>query len=98
MAATRTQKEIRQRAPIWLVMLLIMNFAVMAVDANRRFTQQQTIKGLAQAVFSPIQTQPHGFPALAAALSMRSSTFAVRLGKTELERTSGPNRAGTTQH
>ena len=55
MAATRTQKEIRQRAPIWLVMLLIMNFAVMAVDANRRFTQQQTIKGLAQAVFSPIQ-------------------------------------------
>ena len=36
-------------------MLLIMNFAVMAVDANRRFTQQQTIKGLAQAVFSPIQ-------------------------------------------
>ncbi|MFZ0062762.1 MAG: rod shape-determining protein MreC [Pyrinomonadaceae bacterium] len=55
MAATRTQKEIRQRAPIWLVMLLIANFAVMAVDANRRFTQQQTLKGLVQAVFSPIQ-------------------------------------------
>ena len=55
MAATRTQKEIRQRAPIWLVMLLIANFAVMAVDANRRFTQQQTFKGLVQAVFSPIQ-------------------------------------------
>ncbi|HET6668789.1 MAG TPA: rod shape-determining protein MreC [Pyrinomonadaceae bacterium] len=55
MAATRTQKEIRQRAPIWLVMLLITNFAVMAVDANRRFTQQQTFKGLVQAVFSPIQ-------------------------------------------
>ncbi len=55
MAATRTQKEIRQRAPIWLVMLLFANFVVMAVDANQRFAQQQTFKGLVQAVFSPIQ-------------------------------------------
>jgi rod shape-determining protein MreC len=56
MAATRTQKEIRQRAPIWLVMLLLANFAVMAVDARDRFAQQQTFKGLVQAFFSPIQT------------------------------------------
>ena len=56
MAATRTQKEIRQRAPIWLVMLLFVNFAVMAVDARERFTQAQTFKGLVQAVFSPIQS------------------------------------------
>ena len=55
MAATRTQKEIRQRAPIWLVMLLFANFVVMAVDANQRFAQQQTFKGLVQAAFSPIQ-------------------------------------------
>ena len=56
MAATRTQKEIRQRAPIWLIMLLFVNFAIMAVDARERFTQQQTFKGLVQAVFSPVQS------------------------------------------
>lgn len=56
MAASRTQKEIRQRAPIWLVMLLFANFVVMAVDARERFTQQQTFKGLVQAVFSPFQS------------------------------------------
>ena len=55
MAATRTQKEIRQRAPIWLVMLLFVNFVVMAIDARGRFTQEQTVKGFVQAVFSPIQ-------------------------------------------
>ncbi|MDQ3472388.1 MAG: hypothetical protein M3447_01495, partial [Acidobacteriota bacterium] len=55
MAATRTQKEIRQRAPIWLVMLLFVNFVVMAVDANERFEQEQKFKGITQAVFSPIQ-------------------------------------------
>jgi rod shape-determining protein MreC len=55
MAATRTQREIRQRAPIWLVMLLFANFVVMAVDARERFAQQQSFKGLVQAVFSPIQ-------------------------------------------
>ena len=53
---TRTQKEIRQRAPIWLVMLLAVNFVVMAVDARGRFAQQQTFKGFIQAAFSPIQT------------------------------------------
>lgn len=56
MAATRTQKEIRQRAPIWLVMLLATNFVVMAVDARGRFAQQQTFKGFIQAVFSPLQS------------------------------------------
>ena len=56
MAATRTQKEIRQRAPIWLVMLLFVNFVVMAVDARGRFAQQQTFKGFIQAAFSPIQS------------------------------------------
>lgn len=56
MAATRTQKEIRQRAPIWLVMLLFVNFVVMAVDARGRFAQQQTFKGFIQAIFSPIQS------------------------------------------
>ena len=56
MAATRTQKEIRQRAPIWLVMLLFANFVVMAVDARDRFAQQQAFKGFVQATVSPIQS------------------------------------------
>ena len=34
MAAIRTQREIRQRAPIWLVVLLLTNLVIMAVDAR----------------------------------------------------------------
>ena len=34
MASVRTQKEIRQRAPIWLVTLLVANLVIMAVDAR----------------------------------------------------------------
>jgi rod shape-determining protein MreC len=56
MAASRTQKEIRQRAPIWLVILLFANFVVMAIDARDRFTQQQAFKGFVQAMVSPIQS------------------------------------------
>ena len=56
MAAIRTQKEIRQRAPIWLVILLFANFVVMAIDARDRFTQQQAFKGFVQAMVSPIQS------------------------------------------
>jgi rod shape-determining protein MreC len=56
MAASRTQKEIRQRAPIWLVILLFANFVVMAIDARDRFTQQQAFKGFMQAMVSPIQS------------------------------------------
>ena len=56
MAASRTQKEIRQKAPIWLVILLFANFVVMAIDARDRFTQQQAFKGFVQAMVSPIQS------------------------------------------
>ncbi len=55
MASSRTQKEIRQRAPLWLVMLLFANFIVMAVDAKDSFTQQNVLKGGIQAVVSPVQ-------------------------------------------
>jgi rod shape-determining protein MreC len=55
MASSRTQKEIRQRAPLWLVMLLFANFIVMAIDAKDSFTQQDVVKGGIQAVFSPVQ-------------------------------------------
>jgi rod shape-determining protein MreC len=55
MASSRTQKEIRQRAPVWLVMLLFGNLIVMAIDAQDTFTQQSTFKGGFQAVVSPVQ-------------------------------------------
>jgi rod shape-determining protein MreC len=55
MASSRTQKEIRQRAPIWLVMLLFANLIVMAIDAQDNFTQQSVFKGGIQAIVSPVQ-------------------------------------------
>ncbi|HET6892080.1 MAG TPA: rod shape-determining protein MreC [Pyrinomonadaceae bacterium] len=56
MASVRTQREIRQRAPIWLVMLLFANLVVMAVDAREKFTKESAIKGSAQAIASPFQS------------------------------------------
>ncbi len=56
MAASRTQKEIRQRAPIWLVILLFANFVVMAVDARNNVTKQNAVRGMMQTVASPVQT------------------------------------------
>lgn len=55
MASSRTEKEIRQRAPIWLVMLLFANVVVMAIDAQENFTKQNAFKGGIQAVASPVQ-------------------------------------------
>ena len=55
MASSRTQKEIRQRAPIWLVMLLFANLIVMAFDAQENFTKQNVFKGGVQALASPVQ-------------------------------------------
>jgi rod shape-determining protein MreC len=55
MSSSRTEKEIRQRAPIWLVMLLFANLVVMAIDAQENFTKQNVFKGGIQAVASPVQ-------------------------------------------
>ncbi len=55
MASSRTQKEIRQRAPIWLVMLLFANLIVMAFDAQENFTKQNVFKGGIQTLASPVQ-------------------------------------------
>jgi rod shape-determining protein MreC len=52
MASSRTQKEIRQRAPIWLGILLVANLIVMAIDAQEK---QNIFKGGIQAVASPVQ-------------------------------------------
>jgi rod shape-determining protein MreC len=55
MASIRTQKEIRQRAPLWLGMLLFANLIVMAVDARNNFVQQRIFRGWKQAIVSPFQ-------------------------------------------
>src|SRR6478672_6283988 len=56
MASIRTQKEIRQRAPIWLVCLLFANLTIMAVDARDNVTKQRLFRVWAQALFSPVQS------------------------------------------
>src|SRR5712691_8057136 len=56
MASIRTQKEIRQRAPVWLVMLLLTNLAIMAADARDNATKQHLLRVWVQAVASPAQS------------------------------------------
>ncbi len=55
MAAIRTQREIRQRAPWWLFGLLLLNFALMTYDARDDSTKQRKIRSITQAVTYPIQ-------------------------------------------
>ncbi len=55
MASVRTQKEIRQRAPIWLVSLLVINLVVMAVDARDADGQQKLLRVWTQTFASPFQ-------------------------------------------
>ena len=54
MATVRTQREIRQRAPIWLIILLFANFVIMAIDA-RESDKQRVIRVWTQAIASPFQ-------------------------------------------
>lgn len=56
MATARTQKEIRQRAPIWLVMLLVANFAIMAFYARDNASNQRLARVWVQAIASPFQS------------------------------------------
>ena len=60
MAATRTQREIRQRAPIWLVVLLLTNLVIMAVDARDSVTRQRLLRVWVQALASPAQSITSG--------------------------------------
>ena len=55
MAAIRTQREIRQRAPWWLFALLLLNFALMTFDARDGATKQRKIRSIAQTVVDPVQ-------------------------------------------
>jgi len=60
MAATRTQREIRQRAPIWLGILLLTNLVIMAVDARDGTTRQRMLRVWIQAIASPAQSISSG--------------------------------------
>lgn len=55
MAAIRTQREIRQRAPWWLFALLVLNFGLMTYDARDAETKQRKIRSLAQTIMYPLQ-------------------------------------------
>ena len=56
----RTQKELRQRAPLWLVGLLALNFGLMTWDARDAVTKQRLVRVWAQAVASPAQNAVTG--------------------------------------
>jgi rod shape-determining protein MreC len=56
MASIRSEKEIRQRAPIWLVMLLFGNVVIMATDARDGVTKQRLVRSWLQAIVSPVQS------------------------------------------
>ena len=60
MAAIRTQREIRQRAPWWLFGLLAMNFALMTYDARDEATKQRKIRSIVQTVVYPFQRGASG--------------------------------------
>jgi rod shape-determining protein MreC len=55
MAAIRTHREIRQRAPWWFFGLLALNFALMTYDARDNSTRQRKIRTVAQSIAYPIQ-------------------------------------------
>src|SRR4051794_11220455 len=56
MATVRTQREIRQRAPLWLVMLLFANLVIMAIDAKDSNGKQRVVRVWTQAFASPLQS------------------------------------------
>src|SRR5437870_7555909 len=55
MAAIRTQREIRQRAPWWLVGLLAGNFLLMSYDARDYTNNQRVVQSWAQTFAYPVQ-------------------------------------------
>jgi rod shape-determining protein MreC len=55
-ASVRTQKEIRQRAPIWLVGLLVGNLIIMAVDARDADGRHKMLRIWTQTFASPLQS------------------------------------------
>ena len=60
MAAIRTPRQIRQRAPWWLFGLLLANFALMTYDARDEATNQRKIRSIMQSVTFPVQRGASG--------------------------------------
>lgn len=56
MPIQRTQREIRQRAPAWLVGLLAVSFALASVSARDQETRERKIRVWAQAAALPVQS------------------------------------------
>jgi len=56
----RTQREIRQRAPLWLAVLLFANLILMTIDARDTESKQRVIRTWAQAVAAPFQSATSG--------------------------------------
>lgn len=89
----RTQKEVRQRAPIWLAALLALNFGLMIYDARDPETKQRMIRVWLQTAVTPFQQVTssvggagQGF--LSGFLNMRTAVAeneALRLRVSELE-------------
>jgi rod shape-determining protein MreC len=55
-ASVRTQKEIRQRAPLWLVTLLVGNLIIMAVDARDADGSHKVLRVWTQTFATPLQS------------------------------------------
>lgn len=55
-----TQKEIRQRAPLWLLALLALNFGLMTYDARDAETKQRVVRVWSQTALSPFQRATSG--------------------------------------
>lgn len=83
MAAIRTQREIRQRAPIWLVALLLMNLVIMAVDARDSVTRQRVLRVWIQALASPAQSISSGASGASTSLVKRIVNFSSTADENE---------------
>jgi rod shape-determining protein MreC len=55
MAAIRTQKELRQKAPIWFLVLLSLNAVLIAVDARDTSSKQRLLGVWVQSISAPFQ-------------------------------------------
>lgn len=51
----RSEKEVRQRAPVWLAGLLVLNFALMSYDARDTGTKQRMFRVWLQSAAAPFQ-------------------------------------------
>jgi rod shape-determining protein MreC len=83
--ARSTQKEIRQRAPVWLLVLLALNFGLMTWDARDAATRQRVIRVWGQAAAAPVQRGFFGWVANLRRAEEENVRLRERLAATESE-------------